>query len=121
MDCQFCTPTTTGHQDDCPAFVLVPPVGVQADVRECTCGQMPHRADCMVKTGRRPADAAEGISIEVDPCGCLAMLRGEVNAWLAEAATVEGPTKTAFLNQVRYLMGLVERAEQRHALQQALA
>jgi len=83
---------------------------------------MPHRDDCMVKTGQRPVTADDcGVTIEVDACDCLAMLRGEVNAWLAAAAQLaNAKSKDMFLSQARYLMGLVEQAEQRHALQRAL-
>lgn len=123
MDCQFCTPLPTGaHQPGCPVLdELLVGGGVPADaqMRECTCQQMPHRADCMVKTGTRPAKQDSG-AIDVDVCGCLAMLRGEANAWLAEAVTVDARTQDVFLGHARYLLGLIERAVERHALQAVL-
>jgi len=126
MDCQFCTPTAAGeHQPGCPAVLLGQP-GVQTDIRECTCGQMPHRADCMVVTGTRPAIPVAGDGMPVDPalplhpCGCMTMLKGEVNAWLVAATGVEGTSKASFIAQASYLTSLLAQCEQRHHLQQVL-
>lgn len=126
MNCQFCTPTTGGHQPECPVLDTLhahdAPLSCEdVDVRECTCQQMPHRADCMVMTGIRPAPTpADAVGSAGDACGCLAMLRGEVNAWLAEAAVVDGWTKDVFLGHALYFMSLLERAKDRHALQALL-
>lgn len=121
MDCQFCTPVDGMHQDGCPAFVLVPPLGVQTDLRECTCQQMPHRADCMVMTGTRPIAAADnGTGMVIHPCGCMTMLKGEVNAWLVAATGVDGTSKASFIAQASYLTSLLAQCEQRHNLQQVL-
>lgn len=114
--CALCHDVDGIHEPGCPVAMAGE---VATLILECTCGQMPHRDDCMVKTGKRPAKTPD-VEIDVDGCGCLAMLRGEVNAWLAEAAMVEGRTKEAFLGHAQYLMGLIERAEARHALQQSL-